>query len=36
MISKIKKRDGSVAKFHKGKITNAIYNAAKAVGGSNY
>ncbi|MBD3313929.1 ribonucleoside triphosphate reductase, partial [Candidatus Woesearchaeota archaeon] len=32
-ISRIKKRDGRVVEFTKEKITNAVFNAAKAVGG---
>ena len=32
-INLIKKRDGRVVEFTKEKITNAIFNAAKAVGG---
>lgn len=36
MIEKIRKRDGQVVKFHQEKITNAIYSAAKSVGGQNY
>ena len=31
VISKIKKRDGTVVEFVKEKITNAIYKAAHAV-----
>lgn len=33
MIKQIKKRDGSVVDFDKGKITNAIFKAARAAGG---
>ncbi len=33
MISKIKKRDGRVVDFNKSKITDAIFKAARAVGG---
>lgn len=33
MVEKVRKRDGSVVKFDKGKITEAIWKAAKAVGG---
>ena len=33
MISKIKKRDGRIVDFDKKKITNAIFKAARAVGG---
>jgi len=33
MIHKIRKRDGSVVFFQKEKITEAIWKAAKAVGG---
>ena len=33
MITKIRKRDGSVVPFNKEKITEAIWKAAKAVGG---
>ena len=32
-ISKIKKRDGSVVDFEKSKVENAIFKAARAVGG---
>ena len=32
-ISRIKKRDGSIVAFDQGKITNAIFKAAKSVGG---
>ncbi|MFH0868037.1 MAG: adenosylcobalamin-dependent ribonucleoside-diphosphate reductase, partial [Candidatus Woesearchaeota archaeon] len=32
-ISEIKKRDGSVVKFEEDKITNAIFKAARSVGG---
>jgi ribonucleoside-triphosphate reductase len=35
LISKIKKRDGRIVDFDSEKITNAIFNAAKSVGGSN-
>ncbi len=34
-IQNIRKRDGSVVRFTAEKITDAIFNAAKAVGGSN-
>jgi len=34
MVSKIRKRDGSVVPFQKEKITKAIWNAVKAVGGT--
>ncbi len=34
MITHIKKRDGSVVRFEKDKITSAIFKAARAVGGS--
>ncbi len=34
-IQNIRKRDGSVVRFNAEKITDAIFNAAKAVGGSN-
>ena len=33
-VNKIRKRDGSVAEFDKEKITNAVFKAAQAVGGS--
>jgi len=33
MVTKIRKRDGSVVTFHKEKIAEAIWKAAKAVGG---
>ena len=33
IISEIKKRDGSVVKFEEGKIANAIFKAARSVGG---
>jgi ribonucleoside-triphosphate reductase len=33
MVNKIRKRDGSVVPFNKDKITQAIWKAAKAVGG---
>ncbi|MEZ0537722.1 ribonucleoside triphosphate reductase [Caldicellulosiruptoraceae bacterium PP1] len=36
MITKVKKRDGSIADFDRKKIENAIFKAAKAVGGSDY
>ncbi len=36
MITKIKKRDGRVVTFNIEKIANAIYMAAKSVGGTNY
>ena len=35
MIKKIRKRDGSVVPFQKEKITEAIWKAVKAVGGTN-
>jgi anaerobic ribonucleoside-triphosphate reductase len=35
MSNKIRKRDGSVVPFNKDKITEAIWKAAKAVGGTN-
>ena len=35
-ISKIKKRDGRVVPFEKDKLTNAIFKAARAVGGKDY
>ena len=35
MIEKIKKRNGEVVEFEPGKIEEAIFNAAKSVGGSN-
>ncbi len=34
-ISEIKKRDGSVVKFEENKIANAIFTAARSVGGKN-
>ncbi len=34
MITKIQKRDGRIVDFDKAKIADAIFNAAKAVGGS--
>ncbi|WHH60950.1 anaerobic ribonucleoside triphosphate reductase [Petroclostridium sp. X23] len=34
MIEKIKKRDGRIVDFHPDKITNAIFRAAKKVGGN--
>ena len=34
MITQVKKRDGSVVKFEKDKITHAIFKAARAVGGT--
>ncbi len=34
-ITKIKKRNGTIVGFEQSKITNAIFKAAKAVGGSN-
>ncbi len=34
--AKIRKRDGRIVDFDQEKITNAIFKAAKAVGGSNY
>ncbi|MDD4601715.1 MAG: ATP cone domain-containing protein, partial [Negativicutes bacterium] len=34
MLTKIKKRDGRVAEFDASKITEAIFKAAKAVGGA--
>ena len=33
MVTKVRKRDGRVVKFKKEKIVNAIWNAAKSVGG---
>ena len=33
MVSKIRKRDGSVVNFHREKIGEAIWRAARAVGG---
>ncbi len=33
MVTKVRKRDGRVVKFKKDKIVNAIWNAAKSVGG---
>ena len=36
MLTKIKKRDGRVVSFNVDKITEAIYKAARAVGGDNY
>jgi ribonucleoside-triphosphate reductase (formate) len=33
MVLKIRKRDGSVVNFHKEKIAEAIWKAARAVGG---
>jgi len=33
MVNKIRKRDGSVVPFQESKIAEAIWNAAKAVGG---
>jgi len=36
MIRKIRKRDGKVADFNPVKITNAIWQAAQAVGGKDY
>ena len=33
-VKKIKKRDGRIVKFDQEKVTNAIYKAAEAVGGS--
>ncbi len=35
-ITKIRKRDGRVVDFDKSKIANAIFKAARAVGGSDY
>ena len=32
-ISEVKKRDGSVVKFEEAKIANAIFMAARSVGG---
>ena len=34
-ITKIRKRDGRIVEFTQEKITNAIFNAAKSVGGTN-
>ncbi len=36
MIEKIRKRDGRIVKFDKTKIANAIFKAARAVGGKDY
>ena len=36
MITKIKKRDGRTANFDLEKITQAIYKAAQAIGGTDY
>ncbi|WHH58902.1 anaerobic ribonucleoside triphosphate reductase [Petroclostridium sp. X23] len=36
MIEKIKKRDGRIVDFYSDKITNAIFKAAKVIGGNNY
>ncbi|UCC91873.1 MAG: ribonucleoside triphosphate reductase, partial [Candidatus Aenigmatarchaeota archaeon] len=36
MIKSVRKRDGRIADFEKEKITNAIFKAAKAVGGEDY
>lgn len=36
MVTKIIKRDGRIVSFDKRKITNAIFKAAQAVGGSNF
>ncbi|WPX09317.1 ribonucleoside triphosphate reductase [Anaerocellum danielii] len=36
MITKVMKRDGTVVDFDRKKIENAIFKAAKAVGGSDY
>jgi ribonucleoside-triphosphate reductase len=36
MITKIKKRDGRIVPFNEEKITNAIFKAARAVGGQDY
>lgn len=36
MITKVMKRDGSIVDFDRKKIENAIFKAAKAVGGSDY
>ena len=36
MFDRIRKRDGSVEKFHSEKITWAIFKAAQACGGDNY
>ena len=33
MVTKVRKRDGRVVKFKKEKIIDAIWNAAKSVGG---
>lgn len=35
LISKIKKRDGRIVEFDKNKISNAIWKAARSVGGEN-
>jgi len=34
MVTKIRKRDGSVVPFNKDKISEAIWKAVKAVGGT--
>lgn len=36
MITKVMKRDGTIVDFDRKKIENAIFKAAKAVGGSDY
>lgn len=36
MIKSVRKRDGRIVDFEKENITNAIFRAAKAVGGENY
>lgn len=36
MVTKVIKRDGSIVEFDRKKIENAIFKAAKAVGGSDY
>jgi len=36
MITKVKKRDGTIVDFDRKKIENAIFKAAKAVGGSDF
>ena len=36
MIEKIVKRDGREAQFHKEKIAKAVYQAAHALGGTDY
>ena len=36
MIKKVRKRDGRIVEFDKSRITNAIFKAARAVGGRDY